>query len=63
MEYRVHWRSKWTGATGHGDYSNEMLARATLAWAEMEYAKREHRNDKGEVMIEHWVEPKLAEGE
>jgi hypothetical protein len=44
--YRVAWKSKLTGATGHGECLSERDAKA---W--MEKANRENAE------LEHWLEP------
>lgn len=45
---RIAWKSKLTGATGHGEYLSPITAQAWLEYAEAEW---------GDI-IEHWIEYK-----
>ena len=48
MTYRIVWKSKLTGATGHREYLSQATAEAWLEYAEAEW---------GDI-IDHWLEPR-----
>ena len=51
-KFRIAWKNKDTGATGHGEYVNKEIADA---WLEKENKKHPE--------LEHWLEPEEKEND